>query len=103
MNIALAFRLARRELRSGFSGFRIFFASLVLGVMAIAAVESLSDAFLTGLAQQGQVLLGGDLSVSLVHRETTPAEHAFSHAIRRRVRNRVDARDGLRDQKWCGG
>jgi putative ABC transport system permease protein len=77
MNIALAFRLARREMRSGLSGFRIFFASLVLGVMAIAAVESLSDAFLTGLAQQGQVLLGGDMSVGLVHRQTTPAEHAF--------------------------
>lgn len=77
MNIALAFRLARREMRSGLSGFRIFFASLVLGVMAIAAVESLSEAFLTGLAQQGQVLLGGDMSVGLVHRETTPAEHAF--------------------------
>jgi putative ABC transport system permease protein len=77
MNVALAFRLARRELRSGLSGFRIFFASLVLGVMAIAAVGSLSEAFLTGLAQQGRVLLGGDVSVSLVHRRTTPAEHAF--------------------------
>jgi putative ABC transport system permease protein len=77
MNIALAFRLARRELRSGLSGFRVFFASLVLGVMAIAAVGSLSEAFLTGLSSQGRVLLGGDVSVGLVHRETTPAEHAF--------------------------
>ena len=77
MNIALAFRLARRELRSRLSGFRIFFASLVLGVMAIAAVGSLSEAFLAGLSQQGRVLLGGDVSVGLVHRETTSAEHAF--------------------------
>ncbi len=77
MNIALAFRLARRELRSGLSGFRIFFASLVLGVMAIAAVGSLSEAFLTGMSEQGRVLLGGDALVSLVHRETTAAEHAF--------------------------
>jgi putative ABC transport system permease protein len=77
MNLALAFRLARRELRSGLSGFRVFFASLVLGVMAIAAVGSLSEAFLTGLSSQGRVLLGGDVSVGLVHRETTPAEHAF--------------------------
>jgi len=75
--MALAFRLARRELRSGLSGFRIFFASLVLGVVAIASVGSLSQAFITGLAQQGRVLLGGDVSVGLVHREATPAEHAF--------------------------
>ncbi len=77
MNISLAFRLAARQARSGLSGFRIFFASLVLGVMAIAGVGSLSEAFLTGLAQQGRVLLGGDVSIGLVHRETTGEEHAF--------------------------
>ncbi|HEY1707796.1 MAG TPA: FtsX-like permease family protein [Rhizomicrobium sp.] len=75
--LALAFRFARREMRSGLSGFRIFFACLVLGVAAIAAVGSLSQAFFSGLAEQGRVLLGGDVAVSLVHRETTPAEHAF--------------------------
>jgi putative ABC transport system permease protein len=74
---ALAFRFARRELRSGLSGFRIFFACLVLGVTAIAGVGSLSDALLYGLASQGRVLLGGDVSVGLVHRAATPAERAF--------------------------
>ena len=64
-------------MRSGLSGFRIFLASLVLGVAAIASVGSLSQSFLTGLAEQGRVLLGGDVSVGLVHRETTPEEHAF--------------------------
>ncbi len=73
----LALRLARREMRSGLSGFRIFLASLVLGVATIAGVGSLSQAFLTGLAEQGRVLLGGDVSVGLVHRTTTDAEHAF--------------------------
>jgi putative ABC transport system permease protein len=76
-SFALAARLARRELRSGLSGFRIFFACLVLGVAAIAGVGSLSDALLTGMATQGRVLLGGDVAVQLVHRETTPDEHAF--------------------------
>ena len=57
--LALAARLARRELRSGFSGFRIFFACLVLGVAAIARVGSLAQAMLTGLASQGRELLGG--------------------------------------------
>ncbi len=77
MNISLALRLAARQTRSGFSGFRIFFLSLVLGVTAIAGVGSLSEAFLAGLAQQGRVLLGGDVSVELVHRETTSEEHGF--------------------------
>ena len=66
--LRLALRLARRELRGGFAGFRIFFLCLTLGSAAIAGVESLSDAFLTGLQDQGRVLLGGDVSVQLVHR-----------------------------------
>ena len=76
-SLTLAIRFARRELRSGLSGFRIFFACLVLGVAAIASVGSLADALLNGLSSQGRVLLGGDVSVQLVHRETTPQEHQF--------------------------
>jgi putative ABC transport system permease protein len=75
--IALAMRLARRELRSGFSGFRIFFASLVLGVAAIAAVGSLADALLGGIAENGRVLLGGDVAIELVHRPMARAELQF--------------------------
>ncbi|MFO1247771.1 MAG: FtsX-like permease family protein [Alphaproteobacteria bacterium] len=73
-------RFARRELRGGFAGFRIFFFCLLLGSAAISGVESLSDAFLTGLQDQGQVLLGGDVSVSLVHREASADEAAFLNA-----------------------
>src|SRR3954449_9393107 len=75
--IAFALRLARRELRSGFAGFRIFFACLVLGVAAIAGVGSMAQALLTGLAAQGRELLGGDVSVELVHRAATPEERLF--------------------------
>ena len=78
--MALAMRLARRELRSGFSGFRIFFVSLVLGVAAIAAVGSLADALLTGIADDGRVLLGGDVAVELVHRPMSTAELAFARS-----------------------
>jgi len=76
-DLRLALRLARRELRGGFAGFRIFFFCLLLGAAAIAGVESLSDAFLTGLQDQGQVLLGGDVSVHLVHRPASDAERSF--------------------------
>ena len=74
---SLALCLARRQMRSGLSGFRIFLASLILGVAAIAGVGSLSQGFLTGLAEQGRVLLGGDVAVRLVHRAPSPDEHAF--------------------------
>src|ERR1700761_7310453 len=72
-----AWSFARRELRGGMKGFRIFFLCLLLGTAAIASVESLSDAFLTGLRDQGQTFLGGDVAVHLVHRPTTPQEQAF--------------------------
>ncbi len=76
-DIRRAWVFARRELRGGMRGFRIFFLCLLLGTAAIASVESLSDAFLTGLRDQGQTFLGGDVAVELVHRPTTPQEHAF--------------------------
>jgi putative ABC transport system permease protein len=76
----MALRFARRELRGGFAGFRIFFFCLLLGSAAISGVESLSDAFLTGLQDQGQVLLGGDVSVNLVHRAAGDDELQFLNA-----------------------
>src|SRR5271170_4960388 len=78
-------------MRSGFSGFRIFFACLVLGVAAVAGVGSLSSALLTGLAEEGRVLLGGDVSVHLVHREADANELTFLKA-RGRVSETVSMR-----------
>lgn len=75
--LALAARFARRELRGGLSGFRIFFACLVLGVAAIAGVGSLAQAMLTGLSEEGRTLLGGDVSVQIVHRQADANERAF--------------------------
>ena len=89
--LALAFRFARREMRMRLAGFRIFFACLVLGVAAIAGVESLSAAFLTGLAEQGRTLLGGDVVVHLVHREASAPERAWL-AARGRVSQTVSLR-----------
>src|SRR3954465_97215 len=79
-DLKLAFRLARRELRGGFAGFRIFFMCLLLGAAAIAGVESLGTAFLNGLQEQGRILLGGDVSVQLVHRQAAARERAFFDA-----------------------
>ena len=76
-DLTLAWTFARRELRGGLQGFRVFFLCIALGTAAIAGVESVSDAFLTGLRDQGQMLLGGDVSVDLVHRPATQAEHNY--------------------------
>src|SRR5712691_12981331 len=77
MRLAVALRLALRELRGGMRGFGVFLTCLALGVAAIAGVGSVARALSDGLAREGGVILGGDVSLSLVHRETRPAERAF--------------------------
>lgn len=73
----LALRLALRELRGGVRGFGVFLACLALGVGAIAGVGLLSRALSDGLAREGGVILGGDISYSLAHREATGEELKF--------------------------
>jgi putative ABC transport system permease protein len=67
-NFPVAFRLARRELRGGIKGFRIFLACLALGVATIAGIGSIADALVAGLDRDGRVLLGGDVSLRVIHR-----------------------------------
>lgn len=77
LRYGLALRLALRELRGGVRGFGVFLACLALGVGAIAGVGLLSRALSDGLAREGGVILGGDISYSLAHREATPEELDF--------------------------
>ena len=70
----LAFRLARREMRSGLGGFRLFIACLALGVAAIAAILSFSRAVEEGLRADAREILSGDIAVSLLYREATPEQ-----------------------------
>jgi putative ABC transport system permease protein len=74
---SLAIRFARRELRSGLSGFRIFLAALTLGVAAIAGVGSLGQAYLSGLAEQGRTLLGGDVRMARQYLRADESERGF--------------------------
>ena len=76
----LPLRFALRELRGGLSGFYVFIACIALGVMSIAGVGSLAASLGDGLARQGQVILGGDLSFTLIQREATAEEGAFLHS-----------------------
>ncbi len=84
MRLALALRIARRELRGGIAGFRVFLACLALGVAAIAGVGLVRSGIEGGLRDQGAVLLGGDAEVALTYRHATAAERGFleDHAAR---------------------
>jgi len=75
--LALAWRLARRELRGGVQGFRILIACLALGVASIAAVGTVSEAVVAGLRADGRALLGGDVDLRLLHRPTTKDQDAY--------------------------
>lgn len=92
MSLRLATRLARRELRGGLRGFRVFLACLTLGVAAIAAVGSVRQAIMTGLAQEGAALLGGDAQIELTYRFADKAETAWIEQNADRVSEVVDFR-----------
>ncbi len=68
----IAWRFARRELRGGIKGFRIFLACIVLGVAAISGVGSLAEAFRAGLAENARALLGADVEIRVSAHGATP-------------------------------
>ena len=70
----LAFRFALREMRGGLKGFYVFIACIALGVAAIAGVASVSRALVEGIAAEGTSILGGDMSVRLIHRTADEQE-----------------------------
>src|SRR5688500_6392220 len=74
--MAMILRLALRDLRGGVSGLRLLAMCLFLGVAALAGVGSLTSAVLSGLAEQGQAILGGDVQVEINQREATSEELA---------------------------
>ena len=81
MSFATSARFARRELRGGLRGFRIFLACLALGVAAIAAVGTVRSAIEAGLSNEGAALLGGDAELDFTYRFATPEERAWIDRI----------------------
>lgn len=88
----LAWTIARRELRGGLKGFRVFLACLALGVAAIAGVGMVRAAIQQGLEDQGAVLLGGDAQMEFTYRFATPEERAWMEGVADRVSEIVDFR-----------
>ncbi len=79
--LPLALAIAFRELRAGAAGLSVFVLCIALGVAAVAAIGSLAAAFNEALAQQGRLLIGGDLSFELIHRQTNADERAALEAL----------------------
>ncbi|MDF0601988.1 FtsX-like permease family protein [Psychromarinibacter sp. C21-152] len=92
MSVRNAARIARRELRGGLSGFRVFLACLALGVAAIAAVGSVRESLDQGLARDAAVILGGDAEIELTYRFASDAERAWMEEISDAVSETVDFR-----------
>lgn len=73
----LAATLARRELRGGLKGFRIFLACLLLGVAVIAAVGSTGAAVRSSILADAQKILGGDVELRVLYKPLTEEQLAF--------------------------
>lgn len=81
--LTVAARVARRELRGGLAGFRIFLACLILGVAAIATVQSVSSGIMDSLRADGRAILGGDLSIRQIYQPLAAEEIAHLERLGR--------------------
>lgn len=90
--MSLSFTIARRELRGGLNGFRVFLACLALGVAAITAVGTLRSGIQQGLTDQGAVILGGDAEMRFTYRTADADERAYMTRIATRVSEVYDFR-----------
>ena len=92
MTLSLAWRFARRELRGGLRGFRIFLGCLLLGVATIAAIGTVRASIEAGLAAEGAALLGGDAEMDFTYRFASDEERAWMDANAERLSEVVDFR-----------
>jgi putative ABC transport system permease protein len=75
--LPLALRYALRDLIGDPRGFGVFVACIAIGVAAISGVEGLSFSLAQGLAHEGRALLGGDVSISVSHRDFSDEQRAY--------------------------
>lgn len=79
--MTLAWRLARRDLRGGWSGLGLLLLCLTIAVAGLAAVTSLASAIDRSIAANGRAMLGGDLMLSVAQREPGADEIAAIEAL----------------------
>ena len=91
-SLTIALKLARRELRGGLRGFRIFLACLTLGVAAIASVQSVASGIFSGLRNDGRIILGGDVSLRQLYRGLDAKQLDYLQQNSQAVSNFVELR-----------
>ncbi|MBS8228279.1 ABC transporter permease [Vannielia litorea] len=96
MSLAQSARIARRELRGGLRGFKVFLACLALGVAAIAAVGLVRESLSGGLMREGATMLGGDAELRFTYRAAGEAEQGWMAERATRVSEIVDFRSMAR-------
>ncbi|MDQ3078053.1 MAG: ABC transporter permease, partial [Pseudomonadota bacterium] len=74
MKLALAFRLARRDLKGGLGGLGLLWLCLAVALAGLASVTSLASSIDGAIAAQGRTLVGGDLLLSVAQRQPSVAE-----------------------------
>lgn len=90
--ILLALTWARRELRSGITGFRVFLACLALGVGAIAGVNAVSQSIQEALQRDARGLAGGDVIVRTVYEAPSPDLRAYLRDEAEKVSSSIEMR-----------
>lgn len=65
---------ARRDLRGGLKGFRVFLICVAIGVAAVTSVAAVSQSLLASFGAQGRSMLGGDLTLARSLRQLAPDE-----------------------------
>ncbi len=75
------FAFARRDLRGGLKGFRIFLICVAIGVAAVTSVAAISQSLLATFAAQGRSMLGGDLTLARSLRPLAPEERAYLSSL----------------------
>jgi putative ABC transport system permease protein len=75
--LPLSLRLALREQRNGLRGFYVFIACVAIGVAAITGVGALGDALRASIERQGELLLGGDVTLARPHKPAGDDERAW--------------------------
>lgn len=68
-------------MRGGLRGFYIFLGCIALGVAAISGVNGVARSVTAGISAEGQAILGGDLSFSLVQRETSSEQQTYLESV----------------------
>lgn len=96
MSLAQSVRIARRELRGGLRGFKVFLACLALGVAAIAAVGLVRESLSGGLMREGATMLGGDAELRFTYRSAGEAENAWMRSVSTRISEIVEFRSMAR-------